>query len=39
MLPAVGHVHGLHETLRVRAATENVALTLMKYTYGPAYII
>ena len=37
MLPVVGHVHGLRETLRVRAATANVALTLMKYTH--AYII
>ena len=33
MLPVVGHVPGLRETLRVRAATANVALTLMKYTY------
>ena len=37
MLPVVGHVHGLRETLRVRAATANVALTLMKYTHS--YII
>ena len=37
MLPVVGNVHGLRETLRVRAATANVALTLMKYTH--AYII
>ena len=37
MLPVVGHVLGLRETLRVRAATANVTLTLMKYTY--AYII
>ena len=37
MLPVVGHVHGLRETLRLRAATANVALTLMKYTH--AYII
>ena len=37
MLPVVGHVLGLRETLRVHAATANVALTLMKYTY--AYII
>ena len=37
MLPAVGHVHGLRETLRVREATANVALMLMKYTH--AYII
>ena len=35
MLPVVGHVLGLRETLRVRAATANVALTLMKYTYMP----
>ena len=33
MLPVVGHVLGLRETLRVRAAMANVALTLMKYTY------
>ena len=33
MLPVVGHVLGLRETLRVRAATANVALTLMKYTF------
>ena len=38
MLPVVGHVLGLHETLRVRAATANVALTLMKYTYIYIYI-
>ena len=37
ILPVVGHVHGLRETLRVRSATANVALTLMKYTH--AYII
>ena len=37
MLPVVGHVHGFRETFRVRAATANVALTLMKYTH--AYII
>ena len=37
MLPVVGHVHDLRETLRVRAATANVALTLMKYRH--AYII
>ena len=37
MLPVVGHVRGLRETLRVRAATANVALTLMKYTHS--YII
>ena len=37
MLPVVGHVYGLRETLRVRAATVNVALTLMKYTHS--YII
>ena len=37
MLPVVGHVHGLRETLRVRAAMANVALMLMKYTH--AYII
>ena len=37
MLPVVGHVHGLRETLRVCAATANVALTLMKYTHS--YII
>ena len=37
MLPVVGHVHGLRETLLVRAAPANVALTLMKYTH--AYII
>ena len=37
MLPVVGHVHGLRETLRVRAATANVTLTLMKYTHS--YII
>ena len=37
MLPVVGHVHGLRETLRVRTATANVALMLMKYTH--AYII
>ena len=37
MLPVVGHVPGLRETLRVRAATVNVTLTLMKYTN--AYII
>ena len=29
-----GHVHGLRETLRVCAATENVTLTLMKYTHA-----
>ena len=34
MLPVVGHVHGLPETSRVRAATSNVALTLMKYTHA-----
>ena len=27
-------VHGLRETLRVRTATANVALTLMKYTHA-----
>ena len=37
MLPVVGHVHGLRKTLRVRAATANVASTLMKYTHS--YII
>ena len=37
MLPVVGHELDLRETLRVRAATANVALTRMKYTY--AYII
>ena len=37
ILPVVGHVHELGETLRVRTATANVALTLMKYTL--AYII
>ena len=37
MLPVVGHVHGHRETLRVPAATANVALMLMKYTH--AYII
>ena len=31
MLPVVGHVHGPRETLRVRAATANVMLTLMEY--------
>ena len=36
IVPVVGHVHGLRETLRVRAAMANVALTLMKYTH--AYI-
>ena len=30
----VGHVHGLRETLRVRAAMANVALMLMKYTHA-----
>ena len=37
MLPVVGHVHGLRDTLRVRAGMANVVLTLMKYTL--AYII
>ena len=37
ILPVVGHVHGLRETLRVLVATANVALMLMKYTH--AYII
>ena len=37
ILPVVGHVHGLRETLRVRLATANVALTFMKYTH--AYVI
>ena len=37
IVPVVGHVHGLRETLRVCVATANVALTLMKYTH--AYII
>ena len=37
MLPVVGHVHGLRETLRVHAATANVTLTLMKFTH--VYII
>ena len=31
MLPVVGHVHGLRETLRVRAATANVALRNITY--------
>ena len=39
MLPVVGHVLGLRETLRVRAATANVALTLMKYTFICLYTI
>ena len=34
MLPVVGHVHGLRETLRVSEATANVALALMKYTHA-----
>ena len=35
MLPVVGHVqYGLRETLRVSAATANVALALMKYTHA-----
>ena len=34
ILPVVGHVHGLHETLRLCTATANVALTLMKYNTG-----
>ena len=34
MLPVVGHVHGVRETLRARAATANVALALMKYTHA-----
>ena len=30
----VGHVHGFRETLRVRTAMANVAMTLMKYTHA-----
>ena len=37
IVPVVGRVHDLRETLRVCAVMANVTLTLMKYTH--AYII